>query len=113
MLEKEKLLTPRATTSHGMPEDTIDLPELGGTVKVRGLNRLEVMGMRAITSPVERERHMVSAAMLEPRMTLDEVAEWQKVSAGGGELETVTTKIAELSKMLPGSAKETVKAFRR
>lgn len=102
-LDRETLLTPRATTPHGQQEDDVEVPGVG-TVRVRGLNRIEAMGIQAIGDTVERERHMLACALVDPEITLDDAETWQRVSSGG-ELEPVTLRIAELSRMMPASPK--------
>lgn len=113
-LDKEKLLAPRAATSHGMEEDTVEV-EPFGSITVRGLNRIESMGIGHIEDPVERERHMIACAAVDPTFTIAEVATWQTVSAGGGEseIEKVTRRIGELSAMVPGAPKGDRSGVRR
>jgi hypothetical protein len=114
---KAKLLAPRATTASGMPEDTVTLAGFGD-VRVRGLSRGEVFMLQkardtgVIKDQAQWEQRMVSLTLLDPPMTDAEVAQWQTVAGGGGELEDVTAKIAELSNMAAGSAKAAVQSFR-
>lgn len=114
---KAKLLAPRAATASGMPEDTVTLDGFG-TVRVRGLSRGEVFQLQGardrgeIRDQAEWEQRMVALTLLDPPMTEAEVATWQTVAGGGGELEDVTARIAELSGMASGSAKAAVQSFR-
>lgn len=111
-LDKERLLAPRAATSHGMEEADVDVPGYG-TVRVRGLNRIETMGIQRIDDHAERERHMIACGLVDPPFTLDEAAEWQRVTTGGGELEAVTRRIGELSGLVEGADKSRRAAVRR
>lgn len=106
---KSKLLAPRAETSSGMPEADVEVPGLG-TVRVRGLSRLESMQLQALKGIQAQERRMLAMAMVDPAMTEAEVGQWQRVSPGG-ELEPVTTMVARLSGTLSTSAKEVVREF--
>lgn len=108
-MDRADLLKPRVNTVSGLPEDEVDIPGIG-TVRVRGLSRIEALAIRRIEDMAGSERKMVSTAMLDPTMNEEEVHTWQRVSAAG-EMEPVTSKIAELSGMLSNSAKEAVKEF--
>lgn len=114
---KAKLLAKRAPTESGMPEETVTLDGLG-VVMVRGLSRGEVFMLQKardnglIKDQAEWEQQMVSKALLSPEMTPAEVAVWQSVAGGGGELEDVTNKISELSGTARKSAKAAVQSFR-
>lgn len=106
---KSKLLAPRAETPSGMPEADVEVAGLG-TVRVRGLSRLEAMWMQSANGMQASERRMLAVGMVDPSMTESEAAQWQKVSAAG-ELEPVTKMIARLSGTLDTSAKEVVREF--
>lgn len=87
-------------------EDDLVLPS-GARVRVRGLTRAEfLIAARAVSDggPIELERHNVATAMVRPRMTVDQVAEWQR-RAAAGELVPVVDRIRELSGMAAGAAK--------
>lgn len=111
-MDKELLFKSR------IPEADVEIPGVG-TVRVRGLSRVEVIVMRKATDTEHLdgpralviERKMLAAAMVDPELTEAEVGQWQKASAAG-ELGPVTQKIQELSGMLDGSAKEAVQTFR-
>lgn len=96
-VDRELLLKPR------LPEDDVDVPGIG-TVRVRGLNRVEVMTMQAVTAIEDRERKMLAAGMVDPKLTESEAGKWQKASPGG-EIEPVSTRIAELSGLVEGADK--------
>lgn len=97
-MDKEALLAPRGVRTEDVP-----LPE-GGTVKVRGLNRLESIHVAEANTIAERDRRLLAAGMVDPELTPAEVGQWQKV-ASGGEIEAVSEVIARLSGMLPGADK--------
>jgi hypothetical protein len=101
---KARLLKPR------LPEADVDVPGVG-TVRVRGLNRAEAMIVQGASGPEATERRILALGMVDPPMTEAEVGQWQKASPGG-EIEPVSTKIAELSGMLDGAAKEVAKSLR-
>lgn len=82
----------------------------GALVRVRGLSRGEVYMLQkckadgGIKTEAEWERRMVSLAMVQPKLTEEQVAEWQQGPAGG-DLEDVTVKIKDLSKLGEGAEK--------
>lgn len=100
---KARLLAPR------LPEADVEVPGVG-TVRVRGLNRAEAMSVQAANGIEATERRILALGMVDPPMTEAEAGQWQK-NAPAGEIDPVSTKIAELSGMLPGSAKAVVREF--
>lgn len=102
-MDKELLFKPR------LPEADVDIPGVG-TVRVRGLSRVEAMLVQKAQGVDATERRILAYGMVDPEMTEVEVARWQKSSVAG-EIEPVSRKIAELSGMLDNSAKEAVKEF--
>jgi len=83
-----------------------------GTVKVRPLTRAEALELQGREMGVaEMERCLVSLALVEPKLTEDEVATWQENSPAG-ELQPVAAAIVRLSGMEQTAAKEAVKQFR-
>lgn len=109
-MDKDLLFRPRNNTVSGMPEDYVEVPGLG-TLRVRGLSRAEALSLRGISDPAEAEQKILSMAMLDPALTMDEVGRWQKAS-DAAEIEPVTDKVTELSGMLGSSAKEAYKSLR-
>lgn len=107
---KARLLAPRCDTEHGFPEREVELPGLG-TVRVRGLSRAEHARASNTSNPSYAERRAIAAAMLDPVMTEDEVATWQRRSPAG-ELAPVVLAIMELSGAMPDAAKEAYKSLR-
>jgi hypothetical protein len=100
-----------------LPEADVDVPGVG-TVRVRGLSRAEVMGIRsdvkdeadAIKRIAWLERKLLAAALVDPVLTEAEVAEWQKASTAG-EMEPVAHMVQVLSGTDDGAAKAAYKEF--
>ncbi len=83
-----------------------------GTVRIRPLTRSEAMSIRGLELPlVEVERKFLAWAMVEPKLTEDEIKSWQDVATAGS-LEALVNKIAEISGMNVTRPKEVVKQFR-
>jgi len=101
---KERLFKPR------LPEAEVELEGVG-TVRVRGLSRIEAMLVQKADGVEAMERRIIAYGMVDPEVTEAEAERWQKASAAG-ELEAVTTKISELSGIAPTSAKEAMRTFR-
>lgn len=102
-MDKELLFKPR------LPVADVEVPGIG-TVRVRGLNRAEAMAVQGAKGTEATERKILALGMVDPELTESEVGQWMK-AAPAGELQPVSEKIAELSGMLDGSAKEAVKEF--
>lgn len=101
-------LSAEALTTQSLNEE--DLPLSSGLVRVRGLSRGEVFMMRksqqdgGLKDEGAWERRMVSLALLQPKLTEEQVGAWQQGPAGG-DLETLTEKIQELSGLGEGADK--------
>jgi hypothetical protein len=98
-MDKELLFKSR------LPEADVDIPGVG-TVRVRGLSRIEAMHVQEANGTEAQERRILAIGMVDPELTESEVGQWQKASIAS-ELEPVSTKIAELSGLLPGADKAT------
>lgn len=94
---KAKLLARRVGT------DTVEIDGVG-TVTVRGLTRNESIMVANEKHLGKRDQVMLSLGMVDPPMTAADVAEWS-AAAPGGEIEDVSRKIAELSKMTEAAPK--------
>lgn len=104
MITKEALAAPR------LEEDTVTLPV--GAVRVRALSRAEALRLKGRDyAEDEFERVLLAAAMVEPKLTEDDVRAWQEASPAG-ELEPVTTAVLRLSGMAKAAAKEAMTSFR-
>jgi hypothetical protein len=97
-VDKELLFKPR------LEEDDVDLPGVG-TVRVRAMNRDEAMTTQKIEDIKQRDLHIIAIGMVDPRLSVSEVRRWAEASPAG-ELESVSRRIAQLSGMLAGAAKE-------
>lgn len=94
-----------------LPEEEVEVPGVG-TVRVRALSRSEAMKLRkmSVASVEVIERKMLALALVDPKLTEDEIGQWQEASTAG-ELEAVSNKVSELSGMTEGAAKEAYKEF--
>jgi hypothetical protein len=91
-------------------EADVEIPGVG-TVRVRGLSRAEVMSIQNTAEGTEAiERKMLALALIDPKLTEEEVGKWQHASVAG-ELEPVTHKVTELSGMGKDAAKDAYKEF--
>lgn len=102
-IDKAKLLTRRC------PEADVELPDGAGTVRVRGLTRAEVMEISKAGQD-RAEALALSLAMVDPKLTEDEVREWT-AAAGFGEIEAVNLKVNELSGIAGRADKEAYKSL--
>lgn len=101
-----------ALTARRIPEDDVEI--LGvGTIRVRGLSRWELLTAGRLESKgtIAMERAMLAFAMLDPQMTEDDIAAWQKNSQAG-EIAPVIKKINELSGISREATKEAYKSVR-
>ncbi|MFG3709482.1 hypothetical protein [Micromonospora sp. NPDC047730] len=91
------------------PEADVELPGVG-TVRVRGLTRAEVIEIgKGANDGKDMEPYSLSLAMVDPRLTEDEVREWTRV-ATFGELETLNHEINRLSGIAGRADKEAYKS---
>lgn len=100
---KARLLKPR------IAEADVEIPGLG-TVRVRGLTRVEAIMVQKMDGPEAYDRMTISLGMVNPPMTQAEAGQWQR-SSPAGEIDPVTDKIAELSGMTKRAGKEVYKEF--
>lgn len=95
-----------------LPQDKIEIEGVG-VVTVRGLNRKEALQVRESgDTPEEQEPWIIHFGMVEPALSLDDAEAWCRV-APAGELQELTVRIAELSGMVPGQAKDATKSVPR
>lgn len=100
-MDKELLLKRKAS-------DTRQVPIAGvGDVTVRGLTRGEVKAINSDFKDDDRENALISLALLDPVLTVDEVAAWLN-EAPAGDSVAVMNAVAELSGMAEGSARKSV-----
>jgi hypothetical protein len=76
---------------------TVEVPIEGGSVTVRPLSRAEVFEFHGQEfEPAEAERKLLAVALVDPKLTEEEVGEWQKV-ADSAEINAVLEAVSELS----------------
>lgn len=94
-----------------LEEEDYEIPGRG-RVRIRALSRTEVLDVRGKSLPFDEvERRLVSLAMVAPRVSHADVKRWQDGS-GAGEIEKLTRRIMQMSKLQVTAEKETVAAFR-
>lgn len=96
----------------GLPQDTVDLVIDGETVTVtvRAMNRGELVHGGKLSNTkgqIEVERYLLSACMIDPVMTLEDVDAWMNAGAAL-EIQPVVEKINELSGIAQGADKSDV-----
>ena len=102
-------------TADDVTEDAIDLKlPSGKLIKVRGLNRFELIahGKGTEDGALIEARNLV-ACMVQPKLTLGQAQAWQKRDRAGGDLAEVTRAIRELSGLGEGADKSRLRAVRR
>ncbi|HKY76000.1 MAG TPA: hypothetical protein VJS45_07665 [Acidimicrobiia bacterium] len=104
MIDREAFL------KHRLGERTVELPGVG-PVRVRGLSREEAFSLKKEPDPEAMERRLVEIAMVEPKLSAEDVAEWY-AHAPAGEIDLVVNPIQELSALAEGAAKRDVPAVR-
>lgn len=104
-MDKDLLLKAR------LPEGEHDIPGVG-TVRFRALTRGEALEIVGKELPYgEMERKLLAAALLDPKLTADEVKAWQD-AAPAGELEPICSAIQKLSGLEEVAAKAAYKSVR-
>lgn len=88
-----------------LEEDDVEV--MGGRVRVRALSRAEVLRIRreAGDDPAKIERLSLVAAMVQPRMTEEAVARWQRNSNANGAIGVVQQRIQQLTGISEGAGK--------
>lgn len=105
MIGRDELFKARLT------EQTFNIEDVG-EVRIRSLSRSEALAVKGMELSWDQiERKMISMAMVDPKLTEEEVAKWQDASPAG-ELEPVTNAILALSGMTPESPKDAMRRFR-
>lgn len=86
----------------------------GGHVVVRGLTRAEAHDVQVNAGGDEQEREIriCAAGMVKPELTVEQVRAWA-ASGPAGEMQDVSVRIAELSRLMPETAKEATKSVPR
>lgn len=107
-MDKDKLIAPRTDTPSGLPEDDVNIPDVG-TVRVRGLSRAEVFEVQQVKGRDAHERRILTLGLIDPVLTDNEIRQWQ-ANSPAGEIEPVTNKIRDLSGLGDGADKESYKS---
>jgi hypothetical protein len=101
-VDKAQLLAPR------LDQGEVEIPGVG-TVTVRALSRFEMLSVERLQSKgtLVYERAVLALGMIDPALTEDEIAQWQKVSPAA-EINVVAARINQLSGIGKGAAKSDV-----
>lgn len=108
---KAKLIAKRYPTPTGMDEEDVEIDGIG-TVRVRGITRIEAIWLSDIEDKVANERRTLHFALIFPRMTEPEISEWMAASEAGGDIAAVMAVVQRLSSMGPKADKEAYKSVR-
>jgi hypothetical protein len=107
-IDKAALLARRALDT----TKEVELASGDGSVVVRGLTRKEALSVQGVEmDEAEAERKLLSLALVDPKLTEDEIDQWQE-HAPAGELVPVTDAVLELSGMTSAITKEAMRRFR-
>lgn len=93
-----------------VPEQKLELPGLG-TIRVRGLSRVEMLLAGKHDTVAEVERWMLHFGIVEPALTVKEVERWQR-AAPSATFQPITMLIRELSGHGEGADKSGVSEVR-
>lgn len=105
-------LTREEILARKLGQRVVELPDGSGSVTVRALNRREALTVSDLDDLYERDAYMLSAGLVEPTMTVDDVKAWGEAD-GSGTIEFVSRAIGELSGMVEGAGKSSVSRPRR
>lgn len=106
MIDREQFL------KAGVPEQVVVIPG-AGEVRVRGLTRLEVLGLQALTADQGAlERRIIHLGMVDPELDEDDVAAWY-AAAPAGHTDLIVEAVSALSGIAAGAPKSGVSGVRR
>lgn len=92
--------------------EDVTLPS-GKVVRVRGLSRHELMfNGKGTEDSAEIERRNVNSCLVEPKLTIQQVEQWQRRSAAGGDFRVLSEKIRDLSGLGEGADKSDLRDVR-
>lgn len=92
--------------------EDVTLPS-GKVVRVRGLSRHELMfNGKGTEDSAEIERRNVKSCLVEPKLTIQQVEQWQRRSAAGGDFRVLSEKIRDLSGLGEGADKSDLRDVR-
>jgi hypothetical protein len=90
-----------------IPTGDVDLPSGQGSVTVRGLSRMEATRVQKAyrgEDVDEAEVIILACGLVDPALTEAEARAWREVAAAG-DVEAISQKISELSKLDDGGGK--------
>lgn len=90
-----------------MATEAVELPSGAGTVTVRGLTRREAVAVQKAYADGDVDKAegvIVSAGLVDPKLTEDEAQQWRDVAVAG-DIQEVTEAIQRLSKLDDGGGK--------
>jgi len=91
--------------------EDVEIPGVG-IVRLRPLSRAEVLELEGKEMPAAvAEQKLVARAMVEPKLTEDDVAQWQ-ANSPAAEIQPVIEAIARMSGIEPNVSKEALTQFR-
>jgi hypothetical protein len=92
-------------------EETVELKS-GGSVRVRGLSRNEALAVQECEGTAARDNLMISLGMIEPKLSVEDVAAWADAGSAGDAADVGET-IGQLSGFREGAGKSGVSRSRR
>lgn len=99
----------KADLLNGGDVETGEVSTRRGTVTVRGLSRFELhLSGKGTEDTGLIEARTIAYAMVDPKMTVAEVREWQKVPGTAGDFQKVAERVRELSGLTEGAGKSAV-----
>ncbi len=105
MIDREQFLKAAA------PEAVVDIPG-EGQVRVRGLTRVEVVGLQALPKETGLiERRIIQLGMVDPTLTEADVEAWYG-TAPAGHTDLIVNEVSRLSGIGEGAAKSGVPPVR-
>lgn len=88
--------------------EDVTLPS-GMKVRVRGLSRHELMFNGKGTEDAQLiERRNIASCLVQPKLTVDQVEQWQRRSPAGGDIKVISEWIRDLSGLGEGAQKSLV-----
>jgi hypothetical protein len=85
--------------------EDLELPS-GKVVRVRGLSRYELMfNGKGTEDHLVIEARNVKCCLVEPKLTIQQVEQWQRNSPAGGDFKVLSEKIRDLSGLKQGADK--------
>lgn len=108
-------LSPDKVIASSLTEDDYEISGKG-KIRIRSMTRDEMYSLRSKatnkkTDELDKrlyERLVVVTCVIVPELDINQVAEWQKNSSAGGELQGITKAIMTLSKFDEGADKSDV-----